>query len=64
MIRYGLRVAVDGVECVRCERCWDEPFVVRFVKVLVEDGVVQPAVHPVDAVVCEEEEAGECIRNN
>lgn len=57
MVRYGLEVTVEGMECMGCEGGRYEPFVMRFVHVFVDAGVVQRAVDPVYAIVREEEEA-------
>jgi hypothetical protein len=56
VVRDGLRVAVDGVECMRGEGCGDYPFVVRFMDMLVHEWNMQPSMNPVDAVVCEHKE--------
>lgn len=34
-----------------------DPLVMRLVQALIEDGVVQPTVDPIDAVICEDQEA-------
>lgn len=41
---------------MRGEGCGDDPLVVRFVNVLVDEWQVQPSVDPVDAVVGEQQE--------
>ena len=55
----ALAEAVDRVEGVRGEGRGHDPFVVRFVQALVEDGVVQAAVDPVDAEIREHQEERE-----
>lgn len=42
---------------MRGEGCWDDPFVVGFMNISVEEGEMKPAVDPVYAVVGEDEEA-------
>ena len=63
MVWHGLRVAVYRVEGMRGEGGGDNPFVVRFVDVFVDERDMQPAVKPVDAVVRKEEEATRGTRN-
>jgi len=59
VVGHALAVAVERVEGVTGERRRHDPFVVRLVQTLVEDRVVQGAVDPVDAEVCEEDEERE-----
>lgn len=59
VVRKTLRVAVKRMEGVRGIRCRHDPLVVRLVKGLVDQWVVQTAVDPVDAEVGEHEEEGE-----
>ena len=47
------------MEGVACERRRHDPFVVRFVQTLVQEGMVQAAVDPVDAEVSEHNEERE-----
>lgn len=56
MVRKTLSVAVGGVESVRGEGSRHDPLVMRLVDVLVDAGVVETAVNPVDSRVGEEEE--------
>ena len=58
MVGEGLRIAVHGMEGVRCKGRGDDPFVVGLVEAFVEEGNMQPSVNPIDAVVGEEEETG------
>ena len=58
MVGKALSVAVGGMECVRGERSRHDPLVVWLVDVLVDTGMVQTAVDPVDGRVGEEEEEG------
>lgn len=58
VIRKTLSVAVGGVERVRGERSRHDPLVVWLVDVLVDTGMVQTTVDPVDGRVGEEEEEG------
>lgn len=59
VVGQRLREAVERVEGVRGVGCGNDPFVVRLVEGLVQAGVVQAAVDPVDEEVGEEEEDGE-----
>jgi len=36
MIRHRLQVAIEGMECVGGEGCWNEPLVVWLVNILVD----------------------------
>lgn len=56
MIRNGLRVTVDGVEGMRSEWSWDNPFMMGFVNVFVEEWNMEPSMNPVDTVVGEQKE--------
>ena len=58
VVGEALGVAVGGVEGVRGERRGHDPLVVWLVDVLVDAGVVQAAVNPVDAQVGEADEEG------
>lgn len=59
VVRQRLSVAVERVESVRGERRGHDPLVVRLVQLLVNHGVVQAAVNPVDEEVGEADEEGE-----
>jgi hypothetical protein len=59
VVGEGLGEAVNGVEGVGGEGGRHDPFVVRFVQALVDGGMVQAAVDPVDAKVGEEDEERE-----
>ena len=56
VVRQRLREAVERVESVAGVRGGHNPLVVRLVQPLVADGMVLPAVNPVDAIVGEDEE--------
>jgi hypothetical protein len=56
MIWNGLGEAIDWVKGVRGVRGWHDPLVMRFVEVLVDQGVVQASMYPVDAKVGEADE--------
>ena len=58
VVGKGLAEAVERVEGMRGEGGGHDPFVVRFVQVLVECRVMETAVDPVDPEVCEEDEEG------
>jgi hypothetical protein len=58
VVRYRLQIAVERVECVRCERSGDDPLVVRLVDMLVECGVVLQPVDPIYAEIGQKEESG------
>lgn len=51
VVRNGLGEAIDGVEGVRGVRRWHDPFVMWFVKMLVNQRVVQATMYPVDTKV-------------
>ena len=59
MVRKRLRVTVQRVECVGCERRGHDPLVVRLVKSLVDSFVVETTVNPVDAEIGKGNEEGE-----
>lgn len=59
VVRQRLSVAVERVESVRGEWRRHDPLVVRLVQLLVNHGVVQAAVNPVDEEVGEADEEGE-----
>jgi len=40
---------------MRCEGRGDDPLVVRFVDILVEEGKVEPAMDPVNTIISEEQ---------
>jgi hypothetical protein len=54
-----LEETVDWMEGVRCEWCWHDPFVVRFVQLFVHERMVESTVDEVDQHVGEEQEAWE-----
>lgn len=56
MVWDRLRVSVDGVECMAREWRRDDPFVMRLMDVFVQEGNMEPAVDPVNAVVGKKEE--------
>lgn len=49
VVWYTLREAIHGVEGVACVRCRHNPFVMRFMQRLVDLGMMQTPVDPVDA---------------
>jgi len=51
VVRDWLGEAVDEVEGVGSVWSWDDPFVVRFVKVFVQEWKMQPPMYPVDAII-------------
>lgn len=55
----GLGEAVEGVEGVGGEGSGHDPLVVRLVKTLVDERVMQPAMDPVDAEIGKHDEEGE-----
>ena len=55
VVGEGLDVSVDRVESICGERGGDDPLVVRFVDVLVDERVVSQPVDPVNAVIREEQ---------
>ena len=59
VIRHGLGETVERVESMAGVRRRHDPLVVRLVKVLVDERVVEVAVDPVDAEVGKEEEQRE-----
>ena len=59
VIRHALGPAVQGVKGVRGEGTRHDPLVVRLVQSLVDAGVVQPTVDPVDEEIGEEDEERE-----
>ena len=56
VVGEGLEVSVDWVERIGGEGGGYDPFVVWFVNMLVDEGVVFPSVNPVNAVIGEQEE--------
>ena len=58
MVWEALRKAIQGVESVACKWCGHDPFVVRFVKFLVDHWVVQASVDPIDTEIGEQDEHG------
>ncbi len=56
VVREGLREAVEGVKGVRGKGRGHDPLVMRFVEALVNRGVVEGAVNPVNAEVGKEDE--------
>lgn len=58
VVGQRLRVTVERVESMASVRAGHDPLVVRLVQVLVDLGVVEPAVNPVDAEVGEHDEEG------
>lgn len=59
MVRQRLREAIERVEGMASVGRRHDPLVMRLVKVLVDEWVVQIAMNPVDAEVGEDEEDGE-----
>ena len=59
MIGDTLCEAIQWVEGVRGVRGWHNPFVVRFMEGFVDAGMVEAAVDPVDAEICEADKEGE-----
>lgn len=59
VVRYALREAIHGVEGVAGVRGRHYPFVVRFVQRLVDFGVMQAPMDPVDKQIREENEQWE-----
>ena len=57
-----LKVTVDWVEGVRGEGGWYDPFVVWFVDVLVDKGVVLPSMDPINAVIRKDQEPNSLIQ--
>lgn len=55
-----LQVAIERVKRVGGKWGGNQPLVVRLMQPLVADGVMLPAVNPVDAIVCEGEEEEYC----
>lgn len=54
VVRYRLEVTIYRVECVGCEWCWYYPLMMWFMECLVNAGVMQNTMYPVDGIVCEE----------
>jgi hypothetical protein len=59
MIREALREAIDRMESVASIGSRHDPLVVRLVKTLVDPGMMQATMDPVDAEVGEEQEEWE-----
>jgi len=59
VVRDALTKPINRVERVGSVRRRHDPFVVRLVQVLVNQGMVQPAVDPVDEQVREQDEERE-----
>lgn len=59
VVRYALRKTVQWMESVAGEGRGNDPFVMRLMKLLVDEGVMQATVNPVDERVCKKEEERE-----
>ena len=59
VVRHTLRPAIQRVECMRCEGTRHDPLVVRFVQSLIDQGMVQSSVDPVNAEIGERDEQRE-----
>lgn len=59
VVWHTLGEAIHGVEGVAGVRCRHNPFVMRFVQRLVNFGMMQSPVNPVDAQICKRNEQWE-----
>lgn len=59
VIGYTLQVPVQRMERMACERCGHDPLVMGLVELLVECGVMQASVDPIDAEIRKSEEERE-----
>ena len=59
VVRHTLRPAIKRVERMRCKGTRHDPLVVRLVQSLIDQGVVQASVNPVNAEIGERDEQRE-----
>jgi len=55
VVRDGLGITIHWVEGMRCEGRGDDPLVVRFMDILIEEGKVEPTMDPVNTIISEEQ---------